>query len=142
MSEPIVVTDTVRIPGHALSMRAVRASGPGGQNVNRVATKVILEVDLDAIEGLTYDQEARLRVLARRRLDARGRLVVTSQATRTQARNLEDARDKVRGLVRAALTRPRRRRPTAPSRAAEERRIAEKKHHGKTKRLRTLAADE
>ena len=142
MSEPIVVTDTVRIPGHALSMRAVRASGPGGQNVNRVATKVILEVGIEAIEGLTDEQNARLRVLARRRLDARGRLVVTSQATRTQARNLEDARDKIRGLVRAALTRPRRRRPTAPSRAAEERRIAEKKHHGKTKRLRTLAADE
>jgi ribosome-associated protein len=142
MSEPIVVTDTVRIPGHAVRMRAVRASGPGGQNVNRVATKVILEVDLDAIEGLTPDRAARLRVLARRRLDARGRLVVTSQATRTQARNLEDARDKVRGLVQVALTRPRRRRPTAPSRAAEERRIAEKKHHGKIKRLRTRAADE
>jgi len=70
------------------------------------------------------------------------RLVVTSQATRTQARNLEDARDKVRGLVHAALERPRRRRPTAPSRGAEERRIAEKKHHGKIKRLRTRAADE
>jgi ribosome-associated protein len=142
MSEPIVVTDTVRIPGHALSMRAVRASGPGGQNVNRVATKVILEVDLDAIEGLTHDQDARLRVLAQRRLDAHGRLVVTSQATRAQARNLEDARDKVRGLVRAALKRPRRRRPTAPSRAAKERRIAEKKHHGEIKRLRTRSVDE
>ncbi len=142
MSEPIVVTDTVRIPGHALSMRAVRASGPGGQNVNRVATKVILEVDLEAIEGLTDDQGARLRALARRRLDARGRLVVTSQATRTQARNLEDARDKVRGLVHASLKRPRRRRPTLPSRAAEERRIAEKKHHGEIKRLRTRAAEE
>jgi ribosome-associated protein len=142
VSEPILVTDAVRIPGHALSMRAVRASGPGGQNVNRVATKVILAVDLAAIEGLTHEQDARLRVLARRRLDARGRLVVTSQATRTQARNLEDARDKVRDLVHATLTRSRRRHPTAPSRAAEERRIAEKKHHAKIKRLRTRAADE
>jgi ribosome-associated protein len=142
MSEPIVVTDLVRIPGHALSMRAVRASGPGGQNVNRVATKVILEADLDAIEGLSEDQRARLRLLARRRLDARGHLVVTSQATRTQARNLEDARDKLRGIVHAALKRPRRRRPTAPSRAAEERRIAEKKRHGAIKRLRTRAGDE
>ncbi len=142
MSEPIVVSDTVRIPGHALSMRAVRASGPGGQNVNRVATKVILEVDLDGIEGLAADQRVRLLSLAGRRLDARGRLVITSQAGRTQARNLEDARDKVRGLVHAALKRPRRRRPTAPSRAAEERRIAEKKRHGAIKRLRTRAADE
>lgn len=139
MSEPIIITDTVRVPGHALSMRAVRASGPGGQNVNRVATKVLLEVDLYAIEGLAADQQARLRVLARRRLDARGHLVVTSQATRTQARNLEDARDKVRGLVHAALKRPRRRRPTLPSRAAEERRIAAKKRHGEIKRLRTRA---
>jgi ribosome-associated protein len=141
MSEPIVVTDTVRIPGHALSMRAVRASGPGGQNVNRVATKVILEVDLDGIEGLAADQRARLLSLARRRLDARGRLVVTSQAGRTQARNLEEARDKVRGLLHAALKRPRRRRPTVPTRAAAERRIAEKKRHGEIKRLRTRGAD-
>ena len=142
MSEPIVVTDAVRVPGHALSMRAVRASGPGGQNVNRVATKVMLEVDLDAIEGLTDEQRARLRLLARRRLDARGRLVVTSQATRTQARNLEDARDKLRALVQAALARPRRRRPTAPSRAADERRIAEKKRHSQTKRLRARSPED
>jgi ribosome-associated protein len=142
MSEPIIVTDAVRIPAHALRMRAVRASGPGGQNVNRVATKVILEVELDAIEGLADDQRARLRQLARRRLDVRGRLVMTSQASRTQARNLEDARDKVRMLVGAALERPRRRRPTTPTRGAEERRIAEKKRHGGIKRLRTRTLQE
>jgi len=142
MSEPIIVTDAVRIPAHALSMSAVRASGPGGQNVNRVATKVILEVELDAIEGLADDQRARLRQLARRRLDARGRLVMTSQASRTQARNLEDARDKVRMLVVAALERPRRRRPTTPTRGAKERRIAEKKRHGRIKRLRTRTGQE
>jgi ribosome-associated protein len=142
MSEPIIVTDAVRIPAHALHMRAVRASGPGGQNVNRVATKVILEVELDAIEGLADDQRARLRQLARRRLDVRGRLVMTSQASRTQARNLEDARDKVRVLVGAALERPRRRRPTTPTRGAKERRIAEKKRHGRIKRLRTRTPQE
>jgi ribosome-associated protein len=142
MSEPIIVTDAVRIPAHALRMRAVRASGPGGQNVNRVATKVILEVELDAIEGLVDDQRARLRQLVRRRLDARGRLVMTSQAARTQARNLEDARDKVRMLVVAALDRPRRRRPTTPTRGAEERRMAEKKRHGRIKRLRTRTLQE
>lgn len=141
MSEPIIVTESVRVPGHALSMRAVRASGPGGQNVNRVATKVVLEVALDAIEGLAADQRARLAFLARRRLDSRGRLVVSSQATRTQARNLEDARDKVRGLVQAALRRPRRRRPTMPTARAAERRIAEKKLRGSIKRLRTRATD-
>lgn len=131
-----MVSDAVRVPGHAIAMRAVRASGPGGQNVNKLATKVILEVDLDAIEGLAADQRQRLLVLARHRVDARGHLVVSSQATRTQARNLEDARDKIRGLVHAALKRPRRRRPTLPSGAAVERRIAEKKRRGEVKRLR------
>jgi ribosome-associated protein len=63
--------------------------------------------------------------------------VVTSQATRTQARNLEDARAKVRGLVHASLRRPRRRKPTLPPRVAGERRLAEKKRHGALKRLRT-----
>src|SRR5262245_56843006 len=142
MSESIVVTDTVRIPGHALTMRAVRASGPGGQNVNRVATKVILQADIDAIEGLTEDQRARLRALVGRRIDARGHVVVTSQATRTQARNLDDARDKLRGLVQAALDRPRRRRPTVPSRAADDRRITAKKHHAEIKRQRARTSDD
>jgi ribosome-associated protein len=142
VSEPLVVTDTVRIPAHALRVRAVRASGPGGQNVNRVATKVLLEVDLDAIEGLADDQRARLRQLAGRRIDARGRLVVTSQATRAQARNVEDAREKLRRLVAAALPRPRRRRATAPTRAARERRIAEKKRRARIKRLRAPSRDD
>ena len=137
MSEPIVVSESVRVPGPAIRVRAVRARGPGGQNVNRVATKVVLEVDPDGIEGLEADQRARLLALAGRHLDARGLLVVTSQATRAQARNLEDARDKVRGLVHAALRRPRRRRPTLPSRGSDERRLAAKKRHGAIKRERT-----
>ena len=88
-------------------MRAVRASGPGGQNVNKVATKIELRVDLEAIEGLPAAAQARLHALASHRLDADGRLLVTSQATRNQARNIEDARDKVRRLVAVALVPPR-----------------------------------
>src|SRR5437867_11013575 len=109
MSEAIIVTDAVRIPTSALTVHAVRASGPGGQNVNKVATKIDLRVDLDAIEGLPEPARDRLRTLARHRLDADGRLVVTSQVTRNQAGNLEDAREKVRALIAAALVRPRRR---------------------------------
>lgn len=136
MSEPISVTDGVRIPARALTLRTVRSSGPGGQNVNRVATKVDLRVDLDAVEGLTEPARRRLRALAGRRLDAQGRLRVTSQATRDQFRNLQDARQKVRRLVLAALPEPRLRRATRPSTAAREARLTTKKRRGALKRVR------
>jgi len=136
MSDPIAVTDTVRVPAAALSVRAVRASGPGGQNVNKVATKIDLRVDLGAIEGLTDAARERLRTLARHRVDADGRLIVTSQATRNQARNLEDARDKVRALIAAALVRPRHRRATRPTAGSREQRLGAKRARGTVKRLR------
>ena len=139
--DAIVVTDAVRVPAAALTMRAVRASGPGGQNVNKVASKVDLRVDLDAIEGLTDRAQERLRTLARHRLDADGRLWVTSQATRDQTRNLEDARDKVRALVAAALPEPKRRRASRPPAAARERRLDSKKRRSAVKRFRTRPGD-
>jgi len=140
MAEALSVTSTVVVPAAAQSVKAVRSSGPGGQNVNKVASKIELRVDLALIEGLSEAARRRLEAATATRRDASGRLLVTSQLTRDQPRNLEDAREKVRRLVAAALVAPRKRRPTAPSRAARERRLGAKKRQGERKRGRRAGA--
>ena len=124
------------VPESAIAVRAVRSSGPGGQNVNKVSSKVELRVDLAALEGLTPSARARLLALARNDLDADGRLLVTSQKTRDQRRNLEDAREKVRQLLVRAQAEPVPRRKTKPTRGSVERRIEEKKRRSRTKAMR------
>lgn len=142
MSAPILVDARVVVPAAALSVRAVRSSGPGGQNVNKVASKVELRVDLARIEGLSAAARRRLEAATAGRRDALGRLLVTSQLTRDQPRNLEDAREKVRRLVAAALVAPKARHKTRPSAGARERRLASKKRQGERKRGRRAAGDD
>ena len=141
MAEPINVAEGVRIPGSAITMRAVRASGPGGQNVNKVSSRVELLVDLAAVEGLDEGARARLAALAARYLDAEGRLRMTAQESRDQSRNLETAREKVRTLVEKALVVPKRRRATRPHRGAREARIQGKKRISRTKAIRRRPAN-
>ena len=142
MAEPIRIAKGILVPPSAIEWRAVRSSGPGGQNVNKVASKVELRVDLGAVSGLSGPAQARLRALAAGRLDAEGRLLVTSQRTRDQLRNLEDAREKAKKLVERALTVPRPRRLTQPSPAAVARRLRKKRARSAVKRVRRAGPDE
>lgn len=136
MSTDLIVTDAVVIPGDDLMVIAVRSSGPGGQNVNKVATKVELRFDLANTTALPAPVKARLAVACRGRLDAEGRVIITSEATRNRIRNLTDARDKLAALIREALVPPRPRRPTKPTRASKERRIDDKRRRASVKRER------
>ena len=138
MVEPIPVTPSLTLPSAALSWEAVRASGPGGQNVNKVASKVELHLDL-ALSGIPEEAIARLRGLAR--FDAEGRVLVVSQRTRDQSRNLDDAREKLAARVRRALARPRPRRPPRPTRSSQLRRLESKRRQGDRKRDRQGGAD-
>ena len=136
MLEPILVSDTVRVPGAALQMKAVRSGGPGGQNVNKVASKVELRVDLGLIEGLDPAARERLRLRVRNQTDSEGRWLLTSSLTRDQGANLEDARAKVARAVQEAMVAPIPRRPTRPTHGSKLRRVAGKKITGARKQDR------
>ncbi|MGB3804724.1 MAG: alternative ribosome rescue aminoacyl-tRNA hydrolase ArfB [Sphingopyxis granuli] len=114
------------IPESAISERFLAGSGPGGQNVNRVATACQLRVDVFAL-GLPPDAYRRLRTLAGSRLTADGELVILARRFRTQEANRADARERLGELIDAALVRPERRIKTKPSKAARARRVDSKK---------------
>lgn len=136
MSQPLHINDNLTIPAAELSWAASRSSGSGGQNVNKVASKVALRFDLPGTAVLDEAAKARLRGLSGVRLDAAGWVLVISQLTRDQVRNLEDARQKLSELVQAALRKPKARRPTRPGPGARERRLQDKRRHAERKRQR------
>lgn len=131
----IRLTDQITIPDAALSLQFVRSSGPGGQNVNKLATAAQLRFDLNAA-GLPIDLRTRLERLAGRRLTQEGEIIIEAQRFRTQERNREDAMARLAALVERASVPPKPRVPTRPSKAAKQRRTDSKVRHGAKKRLR------
>lgn len=135
--EDLVVRPNLTVPERELEWVAVRASGPGGQNVNKVSSKVELRFDFEVSEVLSDAAKTRLRGLARHRLDADGRILIVSQVTRNQPQNLQDARQRLAELIAQALVVPKRRRPTKPSKAAKRARVKDKRAHAKKKQSRS-----
>jgi ribosome-associated protein len=134
----IQVTDTVALDDREVEERFVRASGPGGQNVNKVSTAVELRFNVRT-SSLPADVKQRLTTLAGTRMTQEGMLLIDSRAFRTQAQNREAARERLVALIQKALVRPRRRRPTKPKAAAKEKRLTTKKLRGSIKELRGRA---
>ena len=129
----LVVDDRVRIPLRELRFEFARSSGPGGQNVNKVSTKVVLRWSLAQTQSLPPEVAARLRARCASRITRSDELVLQSQRFRDRARNVADCLEKLRALVAEAADIPARRRPTRASRASVERRLRAKQRQGQRK---------
>lgn len=140
--EDLIVQPGVVIPAAELRWDFSRSGGPGGQNVNKVATKVELRWAPAASRAFREEERERLLRRLAGRLTAQGDLIVTSSRTRDQGRNREDARRKLAALIQAALARPKPRKRSAPSREAVERRLREKQARSVLKRARRAAPAE
>jgi ribosome-associated protein len=132
----LVIAPGLEIPDADLQVSFIRSAGPGGQNVNKVATAVQLRFALDRNTTLRPDVKQRLRVLAGQRLTDAGEILIVARQSRSQEFNRRDAEQRLADLVRRALVPPKPRRATKPTRASRERRLQSKSKDQRTKRLR------
>ena len=132
----IEITPTIHIPEAELQFDFIRASGPGGQNVNKVSSAVQLRFNVWSTHSLPEDVQRRLVRLAGKRISLEGVLVIEAKRFRTQEQNRQDALDRLTALIQNAAEKPKLRRPTLPSLASKQRRLDSKRHHSEIKRLR------
>ncbi len=136
VSSTLRINSQIAIPRRELQFSFVRSSGPGGQNVNKVASKAVLRWSVAGTASIPEDVRGRLLAQFARRINDRGELVLSSQRFRDQAKNVDDCLEKLRGLVLSASKRPRPRKKTRPTKAAREARLREKRVTGEKKRRR------
>lgn len=137
----IRITRTLSIADSEIQEQFIRASGPGGQNVNKVSSAVQLRFDVAHSPSLPEAVRARLTVLAGRRINQEGILTIEAQRFRTQGRNRDDARVRLVELIRRATEVPELRRATKPTRASQRRRLESKQRHGDTKKQRRTVVE-